>query len=288
MFKLVFHKDTKSLAYRATSSDVPPPRIKLIKNDVIEYIPLEESEPKLHTLNIRKNGNVFTPAGPITDGLICWLDGRDGNNEDRTSVWVDRSGNGNHATLHNFSFDSTSGWVSGGLQTNGTNNYARVPNIAMNKDEFSIIVEYKVTNAKTGEYCPINLIRKVDESNSNFFFMSHARTGHPNKICFDVKLHGIRAVNEEFDNHIVVTFSKSQNIYKIYMNGTLVYSSVIEETATNTTSSDLYIGSSRTLDRYAQCLFKSARVYNRALTEAEIKHNYDYDNLTSGGDVDGF
>lgn len=51
---------------------------------------------------------------PITDGLLCWYDGRTGKGNE--TILEDLSGNENHAVLKNFAFDGEDGWQENGIR----------------------------------------------------------------------------------------------------------------------------------------------------------------------------
>ena len=74
---------------------------------------------------------------PVTDGLICWLDGRDGENGD--NIWRDRSGNGNDGILYNF---DESSFHNGYLVSKNVINYIELfKNISINDKTFIINTE---------------------------------------------------------------------------------------------------------------------------------------------------
>lgn len=53
---------------------------------------------------------------PVRDGLICWLDGRDGKG--RETIWRDKTENNNDFELRGFTFSGDDGWTGSNLKVN--------------------------------------------------------------------------------------------------------------------------------------------------------------------------
>ena len=79
---------------------------------------------------------------PITDGLMIWFDGRDGSCEEKTTTWVDRSGNNYNATLTGFGDFTTNEWTGYGLflQSSGRTVLLDNANIPLPNNEITLEV----------------------------------------------------------------------------------------------------------------------------------------------------
>lgn len=93
---------------------------------------------KLMMNNYSENGLI-----PVMDGLICWLDGRDGKGTD--TIWKDRSKNGNDFELNGFTFTGDNGWTGRNLKTN-FHEYA-ISKISL-PTEYTIEVDFFVDGVK--------------------------------------------------------------------------------------------------------------------------------------------
>ena len=99
---------------------------------------------KLLMNNYSENG-----LSPVMDGLICWLDGRDGRNGD--TVWKDRSGNGNDFEVTNCQWGETS------LKTHTTSSYFNLEKLLINRnDDFCLDIYFKQSINQVGNLRVIN------------------------------------------------------------------------------------------------------------------------------------
>ena len=221
--------------------------------------------------------------GYIQDGLVLYLDGinNTGNgHSNTTTTWKDLSGNGNDATLYNMTNSTISGWQEDGLRFDGVDDFATVditstPDVTievivkMNKQvstDFYGIAGWQHWNAdiprigifRNGENLQFystnaeesaGTSKKYNISDYDSIYYATLVSSASNKKFVNF-INGIKVGN--FSNVNVATL-ETQHLFGIgdYANGSHQYEGV----------------------RSLNGTIYSVRVYNRALTDAEIKHN---------------
>jgi len=194
-------------------------------------------------------------------------------NEGTSTVATDFSGNGYNATLVN-----APTWVAGkmgsALNFNGTTQYVQLPNIAsrfVNEATFSIWMKRESNSVPNAD------------SNSASWYLGGVGAGggshYPwtENSIYDAtfsdtrKSIGVHTLDRTQWNHIVITTNGTTNEWKIYQNGRLFYTGVpntfLMPTAPELAHSPLYGG-------YYVGLLDEARIYNRALTAAQVSALY--------------
>lgn len=241
---------------------------------------------------------------PIMDGLICWLDARD--IENGNTVWVDRSGNGNNGLLRGFTFDE---------QTNG-----RIGNsLVFDGQECNVLIEIKTLPLFEGNNFSIQVNAKIpphlhsqklfhrrDIGGGRYFIMSMAssRGNTPdvnndvgNKLQFvshayGINNHGIISNQEVINNEIRNIFVTADGVNeKLYIDQSAAYTKSLAGVNFNDNNPFILIGSSGDRDKATTTIgqrsrfnYNSVKIYNRALTEEEIQHNYLYEQLIERGE----
>lgn len=220
----------------------------------------------------RVNPYVNTYNGYIQDNLVLWLDGYANNGSTRThtaTTWKDLSGNGNTATL------SGPTWYDKYLYFDGSNDYAYKTSasygISNNKYTLEIIVE----SEKDDVYQPI--FNTVNTGTAVQQYMTIWK-GKYNYFTLDIT--NGSAVSQLSSSSKVVNNTKYKltavlngTNYKLY-NGAQLDNSIDVSFTPKMYSSGLYIGGN---SYYFKGKIYSIRVYNKALSEDEIIHNYNYD-----------
>ena len=214
--------------------------------------------------------NNYSESGlmPVTNGLICWLDGRDCKNGD--TIWVDRSGNGNN------------GNISGNMNTEADkleNGYLKL------EDSICLIPSLLFNSVKSiCFYSNFEFVQKsgwqrlISESNGD------------NCICFwntnAIKLNGVNSSPTIFDNN---------NVQRLYLEISddrkrLILKKIddvdLNFDANNrniSTSSVIQINGKGSGDKSKQSV-ASIMIYNRALTQEEIQQNYLYEQSIERGE----
>ena len=188
---------------------------------------------KLLMNNYSKNG-----LTPVMGGLICWLDGRDGKPGD--TVWIDRSENKKEFTLTRAHFDNNSV---------NTNRSSILGNFLLPKEfTFSVYFEADVTRQYQNIYDNSNTMLWID---SSFKVECNASS----KGDFLLK-------NEK--NYIVST--RGVDNTKVYQEAKLT--TTHSQVGTSPTNVSLF---SRWGGQGLSGKIYSILIYNRALTEEEIK-----------------
>jgi hypothetical protein len=215
----------------------------------------------------------------ITDGLVLCLDAADKKSYSGSgTTWYDRSSSGNNGTLTNgTSFSSDNGGV---LVFDGSND--RVDSFSQDVEPESITIEFWHNWAAVGDNWLLNnqtssvtnvnhgYQTRIDYPSYNFY----ARFGVGNTSR--TVSHTI-VLNEWA--HVIATYDPVSEGAKLYWNGQL------ESTNTGTGAIDytnvvgLGIGGANDGSRNTAGSLGLVRIYNRALTAAEVLQNY---NATKG------
>ena len=217
----------------------------------------------------------------VTTGLILRLDAGNALSYSGTGTsWTDLSGNGNNGTLVNgTSYSSESG---GTLAFDGINDYARTnSNIGISSNQSrSVDIWFKVSNSSSrhvlcswggfsgGALCNIE-INQIMGANFPFF------AGFNNDAYVE------QTIPINTWTNIVFTYdggsTNASNGIKFYING--VYRSMRTDMSTSplaTPNSPLYIGFEGAASRNPMNgSISDFKVYNRALTSAEVLQNFD-------------
>jgi len=211
----------------------------------------------------------------VKDGLVLHLDGKDFTNSPNCLAWRDRSGNKNDLIPSGFAYTSSSGNDGNGVRFDGINDKC----VAKNSELYSIIgdltVEITFTpNLNVRNFHP--LIYK-DYSYEWFLGIDNRSTGMTSiawrQGAGSAEYHTFSNVLTEgnIEYTISIVRRKANKTLEIYKNGVKFNECLynVEPTKSNNNlamgiwTSYEYSGSTRI-----------ARVYNRALTESEIKQNY--------------
>lgn len=220
----------------------------------------------------RVNPYVNTYNGYTQDNLVLWLDGYANNGSTRThtaTTWKDLSGNGNTATL------SGPTWYDKYLYFDGSNDYAYKTSasygISNNKYTLEIIVESEKDDVYQPIFNTVNTGTAVQQymtiwkSKYNYFTLDIANGSTVSQLSSSSKV-----VN---NTKYKLTAVLNGTNYKLY-NGAQLDNSIDVSFIPKMYSSGLYIGGN---SYYFKGKIYSIRVYNKALSEDEIIHNYNYD-----------
>lgn len=211
----------------------------------------------------------------IQDGLQVWYDGENNTgsgHSSSTKTWFDLSGNGNNATLNGFEGTATSGWNSKYLAFDGENDKVDLKNVIDNKTKFTI--EYITTQKryKSWEYLwGVTSSKFGMECNMQGHRVLYYVSGkHYN--CVDLK--GTLGKNNY--NCLSINNKKIEG----YLNGEKKINVTIDKDFENS-GNILSLGSVQN-KHYMLVDYYAFRIYNRALSEDEIHHNYILDKKRYG------
>ena len=193
------------------------------------------------------------------------------------SKWLDASNEGNYATLHNFDFTAEDGWTGEGLEFDGVDSYAEIADKSNQRGMseltlecwyrpyswepkyYGLISKWKYPNL---QHYLLGYVNDKDSGNLNFWVSDGV--GHDN---FGVPLPELNKIT-----HIMATFVGGKSL-KIYYNGILQGSqSTTVERIYNITKEPLYVGRYATYSCHGEIY--GARIYPKALTDAEVLQNY--------------
>lgn len=214
----------------------------------------------------------------VTDGLVLCLDAANVRSYPKSgTVWSDLSGNGNNGTLTNgptFSNDNAGSIVFDGSNDSVLLGSATDLGINNPSSGFSISVFFRTSNA-TEKYLVDNwggggqdISLRID----NYQLEYYLRTSTGNQYWNGTSRWGSFSSNAW--TQFVLTFESGQYI-RGYINGKNVGNSNIgSPTGTFETNSPFYIGRRPVSTGYFGGNISQVSIYNRALSQNEIKNNY--------------
>ena len=222
----------------------------------------------------------------ITDGLVLCLDAGDGKSYGGSgTTWTDRSGNGYNGTLTNGpTFDSANG---GGLTFDETNDYINFGDATdtnFGSDNFTIeCVAYIDPNVSNNTYKGIVVKKGAGAANAGYGiyyntsqekFLWSTADGSSYSQRFSTNTWS--SIENSYANIVMVRDSAATNNGHFYING--VYESLASTASMLDVDNtyNLVVGASSTL--YSQYYLKGkvsqVKLYNKALTAAEVLQNY--------------
>ena len=216
-------------------------------------------------------------SGPkiITSGCVLSLDAADKlSYKGSGTTWKDLSGNNNTGTLTNgptFSADNM-----GSILFDGTNDYVNMgTSTYCNLINISVSVWVRVTSA-SGYF----LSRYFNNTSYNGFLMYYDVAS--TKFAVDGRESSAAYLSRPttntypLNNWYNVTWTKSANVWSIYVNGSLDVSSALGNGTTPFSNNIMWLGG---LNQGIELYYYSSnisnvQIYNRVLTAAEVLQNY--------------
>ena len=205
----------------------------------------------------------------VRSGLVFAVDAADRNSYPTTgTIWYDLSGRVKNGDLTNGpTFSSANG---GCIVLDGANDYVNVPNV----------YDFSISNAVTVEIWA----KSTPELWNDYGFLVSKRDQfiiHPNAGSKDVQFYvntpsgwqstGVTLTSiTEFTCY---TLTYNAGVISAYINASFRNSAAVGATLTSDTG-DTTIGKDDFLSRYLYGSVASTRLYNRALSQAEITQNY--------------
>lgn len=236
------------------------------------------SESDYQSLSVKENGvlymtfdslfNVATKyfkpkLDVVKNGLVCWLDGRDGAN--RNTTWKDRSGNGNDATLHNFNWTTESGFTGKSLKFDGINDYC-----SFNKEKINKYIK--------DNFVTFSLKVKTSDATKRFFSTSIRYDDWASIDTARILVYNKNGVSYNIPievDMIMYDLVCDGGVTKIYSNGSLIKE--YNNTQFLIERSLYVLGRQGNSPNHSNFEIQSFKLYNRALTPKEIKQNYEYE-----------
>jgi len=224
-----------------------------------------------HQIKIRVTSKVgkqtTASTGVPLDSMIMWVQSNNPNNTD--TVLADKSGKGNNGILHGFNNTKTSGYNNGNLEFDGIDDYV----------DFRL-ANYNFNNSVTYvAYVAINGPSDDDDIIGNWESAGGGLLLYNNKISYNVYSSG-EGYKEAYDNkeyelgryYSIIGTYDGTNV-KLYIDGVLIS----EVPAKNLTTSPMpiYMGANAGVNNavggFANISVKEAMIYDKALTEEEVK-----------------
>ena len=217
----------------------------------------------------------------VKSGLILHLDGLDNTkngHNNSTNVWEDLSGNNNNGTIKGAS------WLNDGLYFDGVDDW--VPIKELNHPEFTAEVTFSTNKITTG--IDSKIICNHDQGGFDICILSNGSNISSNPYISGQYRQLTSELEIELNKKYNVTITTDGTESNLYMNGKLVSNisiggGVIGYPINNTV---LALGVNPTGSSAETSFFNgtiySVRMYNRALTEQEVKNNHEVDRLRFG------
>ena len=250
--------------------------ITSVSSDNKEYTEVID-EASIETSNgHRINAYTDTYNGYIQDDLVLWYDGYANTGTIRNAfatTWKDLSGTGNDVTINGAT------WNYNYLSFDGVNDYAYKTSGAV----------YNITKEHTIEV--LFKPEKIASSYQSIFNTVDSGTGvsqygslwitSGNQLRYETAdgsannlSQGLGLNSDDVNKKYLMTNIRDDKTYKTYNQGNLIKEDITTWNA-RTPNPAIYIG--KAASYYFQGKIYSIRVYNKALTEDEILHNYLYD-----------
>ena len=252
------------------------------------------NEATIQTSNGRRiNAYTDTYNGYVQDDLILWYDGYANTGEARdntTTTWRDLSGNNNDGTL-------TGGtWYRNYLSFDGVNDYIKTSSAVNYNNSKAFTLQFIGTVSKTD----LGIIfESSEDSNQNdgSYYIDTNEFG-TNDLTLAMKYPSSNLKNHKMVDNILEDTTASYTIIfdstRSYNNYILIYKNSelyqvvpggVSNTDGNLSNKTLsnyifYIASRAGTSFFTEMKLNSLRIYNKALTEEEVLHNYLYDKQT--------
>ena len=216
------------------------------------------------------NKEYWTPTRYVSGDLILHLDAinnlgtGDSKHSNNTTTWYDLSGNKNDAEIFGIDNTEESGWHENYLALDGIDDYVAKTGITVNGANGTVEVIAKYIS---GTY-----IFRSDASGSRTYIYNDGMQtvkGNPASIIGFNTSNFTELASRVLKYYTTNDISYTLNYYNMNRSEELTYSSTDN-------GSYVAIGSylHSAANQLAQMDTYAVRVYNRALTETEIKHNY--------------
>lgn len=221
---------------------------------------------------------------PVQDGLVCWLDAFDLYTYEISTVWLDRTNNGNNGTV-----GMTPVVTSVGNGVLEAKSFVNIPNPTKGLSDYTVEIGYQ-DNTK-GYW--LGLWGNTSTSDSSFPYGISFYQGDNMIRTYPLNINSPEYTGlHGGKNYITFTFNSTG--FSIYINGE-IYESITFNTNRQVyqSNADYFCFMARkpnsvSTDTNTGADFISAkwyylRIYNRELTEEEIVNNYNYELSLSRG-----
>lgn len=234
-----------------------------------------------------------------SNGLVARFDATNNTgtgHDDSIGTWKDLSGNSHDATLSNFTQDKNSGWTEKSLIFDGIDDFATIQDLDLSQyKDVTICATYKVLSIPTNK-APAVVSSSIDGegriyfgygsqyganiANANTYAMSYTM---PNTWVYG----DANAVEKDKTKNVIMTYmgKNAKQYNRIYCNNQMIAEN--QTTATSNWSADALdigraFGGESGEHPYANIELYSLQIYDRALSKAEVRLNYEIDKARFG------
>ncbi|MBO5477076.1 MAG: hypothetical protein J6A15_04925 [Clostridia bacterium] len=273
-------------------------RDKFIDDDIQNYNPEGDNSQTATLVN-----------SYITNGLVVLLDGEYNNatvHSNSSPIWDDISGAGNNGALAEFDFNDESGWIYNGLHFTGKE-YVSLKEFDLDEMTIEVVVKFdSVTDVDNPQQ---SVLSNINNGGVGLVFnqLNSAVANKKGKVSFDVYTtddEGNIVASSVVGNNIIQAnkiYSISGSLGKIELStdeSGMAFETFAQLLGVNgevegkdfnlsytkpATGSNFVLGGTPLVGAGANTQFKgtiySVRIYDRALTEEEIKENYEVDKV---------
>ena len=220
-----------------------------------------------------------TESGYIHDGLLVHYDGY---NKPVDNVWNDLSGNGNNGILYNFS--SLEGFEYNSIYFNGSDYIFGVNNNPLYSDsnnlpDMTVEIVLKKTASSFGSALSFGHSVNVRTFMDLWTTVSEDSRGYEIYYGYESNTYNYSYAlgwdEYPLGSIVKISYSKKGNVYQTYVNGKEVDLKVLDNIQGFHTNS-FKLGIAENGFSFIGNIY-SVRIYNRALTDAEINDNYKID-----------
>lgn len=231
------------------------------------------------TLDYEYNTNYYGVDGYASDGLIVQFDALNnsgiGKYNANTDTWKDLSGNDKDGVIYNAT------WNSNNLSFDGDNDYIDMGNklndLFKSSMTLELVIKFDQNSDRAiilGNYDNSNSINieQLTTSKARIYYNSGTIDSHTSDGFHELGL---------LENYSYL-LNKDTNTFYFYKNSEKNLQRTISAFAENYDFPNAKIGKDNRLapgNTYLEGEIYAIRIYNRALTEAEISHNYEVDKL---------
>lgn len=221
-------------------------------------------------------GNELLYPNPVKEGLVLWYDFKGiTNNNINKAVAEDLSGMNNNGTLQNFGYTNESGY-NNGLNLDGVDDRVSIssdPSIATLNSE--VTVEMSIVFNERPEFWRWLIGNVTDSAGSTGYALAFSPTPSQ-RLTFMAGGTVLTTSYQPSENekvHLVGKIDSSNNI-SLTMNGVVIKSMKAIKSMSNS-SLPVTIGrASYYQSPHLKSNILSTKIYNRALTDQEVQHNY--------------
>ena len=216
----------------------------------------------------------------VKEGLLFSFDAEDGSNELSSTSLPNRvEGSSATLTLNGLTYSSGSGFEEGGISFDNNSN-AVIKNIGLTDftTDYTLDVEVKKNIYNNNEWDKIGFARESNENIIEYNCMQFSGVDSFEARVNDVRTSltfssGIKTAPGITDNRLIITLRRKGLDGSLFING-IHMATTTASTIKNITNT-ITIGGNNSISGI-NGVFYSAKMYNKALTDEEIKQNHKY------------